>query len=145
MARSKTGLRGVGKPSGEVPAEPVGEFGPGNVGHPVIPAKAGIWLKRSARLEEIPAFAGMTDMGHLAVSRSVVITAGILLAERCLKAGATVLRQDGKSFDAASIGSPLYTIGPPARTWNTCAPGWTAWEAARRRSARRTGCGSCRR
>lgn len=34
MACSKTGLRGVGKPSGGVPAEPVGQFGPGEVGHP---------------------------------------------------------------------------------------------------------------
>ena len=41
--------------------------------------------------------------------RSVVITADILLAERCLKAGATVLRHDGKPFDAASIGSAIAT------------------------------------
>ena len=41
--------------------------------------------------------------------RSVVITADILLAERCLKAGATVLRHDGKPFDAASIGPALAT------------------------------------
>ncbi|MEO1967103.1 MAG: YaiI/YqxD family protein [Sphingomonadaceae bacterium] len=41
--------------------------------------------------------------------RSVVITADILLAERCLKAGATMLRHDGKSFDAASIGSAIAT------------------------------------
>ncbi len=41
--------------------------------------------------------------------RSVVITADILLAERCLKAGAVVLRHDGKSFDAASIGSAIAT------------------------------------
>ena len=41
--------------------------------------------------------------------RSVVITADILLAERCLKAGATVLRHDGRAFDAASIGSALAT------------------------------------
>ena len=40
---------------------------------------------------------------------AVVITADILLAERCLKAGATVLRHDGKSFDAASIGSAIAT------------------------------------
>lgn len=46
MARSKTGLCEVGNPSGEVPAEPVGEFFLGAVGHPVIPAKAGIWLGR---------------------------------------------------------------------------------------------------
>ncbi|WP_271078606.1 YaiI/YqxD family protein [Aurantiacibacter sp. MUD61] len=41
--------------------------------------------------------------------RSVVITADILLAERCLKAGATVLRHDGRAFDAASIGSAIAT------------------------------------
>ena len=41
--------------------------------------------------------------------RSVVITADILLAERCLKAGATVLRHDGKPFNAASIGSAIAT------------------------------------
>ena len=40
---------------------------------------------------------------------SVVVTADILLAERCLKAGAAVLRHDGKSFDAASIGSAIAT------------------------------------
>ncbi|MDP4576122.1 YaiI/YqxD family protein [Qipengyuania sp. G39] len=40
---------------------------------------------------------------------TVVITADILLAERCLKAGATVLRHDGKPFDAASIGSAIAT------------------------------------
>ena len=40
---------------------------------------------------------------------TVVITADILLAERCLKAGAVVLRHDGKSFDAASIGSAIAT------------------------------------
>ncbi|MDG5751619.1 YaiI/YqxD family protein [Qipengyuania sp. XHP0211] len=40
---------------------------------------------------------------------TVVITADILLAERCLKAGASVLRHDGKPFDAASIGSAIAT------------------------------------
>ena len=40
---------------------------------------------------------------------TVVITADILLAERCLKAGALVLRHNGKSFDAASIGSAIAT------------------------------------
>ena len=44
-----------------------------------------------------------------ACPRCVVITADILLAERCLKAGAAVLRHDGKSFDAASIGSAIAT------------------------------------
>ena len=41
--------------------------------------------------------------------RTVVITADIPLADRCLKAGATVLRHDGKPFDAGSIGSALAT------------------------------------
>jgi hypothetical protein len=44
-----------------------------------------------------------------ATPSTVVITADILLAERCLKAGATVLRHDGKSFDASSIGSVIAT------------------------------------
>ncbi|TIX49748.1 YaiI/YqxD family protein [Alteraurantiacibacter aquimixticola] len=41
--------------------------------------------------------------------RSVVITGDILLAERCLKTGATVLAHNGKPFDAASIGSAIAT------------------------------------
>ncbi|MEM7666388.1 MAG: YaiI/YqxD family protein [Pseudomonadota bacterium] len=42
-------------------------------------------------------------------ARSVVITGDILLAERCLKAGAQVLAHNGKPFDAASIGSAIAT------------------------------------
>lgn len=41
--------------------------------------------------------------------RTVVITGDILLAERCLKAGATVLAHTGKPFDAGSIGSAIAT------------------------------------
>ena len=41
--------------------------------------------------------------------QSVVITADILLADRCLKAGATVLAHNGKPFTAASIGSAIAT------------------------------------
>ena len=44
-----------------------------------------------------------------AAPHSLVITADILLADRCLKAGAVVLRHDGKPFDAASIGSAIAT------------------------------------
>lgn len=40
---------------------------------------------------------------------SVVITADILLADRCLKAGATVLAHNGKPFTTASIGSAVAT------------------------------------
>jgi hypothetical protein len=42
-------------------------------------------------------------------TRSVVITGDILLAERCLKAGATVLSHHGKPFTAAGIGGALAT------------------------------------
>ena len=42
-------------------------------------------------------------------ARSVVITADILLAERCLKAGAAVLNHNGKPFDIASIGAAVAT------------------------------------
>lgn len=41
--------------------------------------------------------------------RCVVITGDILLAERCLKAGAQVLAHNGRPFDAASIGSAIAT------------------------------------
>jgi uncharacterized protein YaiI (UPF0178 family) len=41
--------------------------------------------------------------------RSVVITADILLADRCLKAGASVLGPTGKPFTTASIGSQIAT------------------------------------
>ena len=41
--------------------------------------------------------------------QSVVITGDILLAERCLKAGAAVIANNGKPFTAASIGSAVAT------------------------------------
>ncbi|MEO6387606.1 MAG: YaiI/YqxD family protein [Croceibacterium sp.] len=44
-----------------------------------------------------------------ATPRTVVVTGDILLAERCLKAGATVLAHTGKPFDRASIGSAIAT------------------------------------
>jgi uncharacterized protein len=40
---------------------------------------------------------------------SVVITGDILLADRCLKAGAPVLGHNGKPFTLASIGSAIAT------------------------------------
>ncbi|MGV3555769.1 MAG: YaiI/YqxD family protein [Croceibacterium sp.] len=42
-------------------------------------------------------------------ARSVVITGDILLADRCLKAGATVIGHNGKPFTSASIGSAIAT------------------------------------
>jgi uncharacterized protein YaiI (UPF0178 family) len=41
--------------------------------------------------------------------RTVVITGDILLADRCLKAGATVIGPNGKPFTSASIGGAIAT------------------------------------
>ncbi len=41
--------------------------------------------------------------------RTVVITGDILLADRCLKKGATVIGHNGKPFTAARIGSAIAT------------------------------------
>ncbi|MDQ3246140.1 MAG: YaiI/YqxD family protein [Pseudomonadota bacterium] len=40
-------------------------------------------------------------------ARTVVITSDILLADRCLKTGATVIGHNGKPFTGASIGSAV--------------------------------------
>jgi uncharacterized protein YaiI (UPF0178 family) len=42
-------------------------------------------------------------------ARSVVITGDILLADRCLKAGARVLKHNGEEFTPASIGGAIAT------------------------------------
>ena len=48
-------------------------------------------------------------IAEAADARSVVITADILLADRCLKAGARVLKPNGEEFTAASIGGAIAT------------------------------------
>lgn len=42
-----------------------------------------------------------------ATTGDIVVTSDIPLADRCLKAGAAVLRPNGKAFDAGSIGMAL--------------------------------------
>ncbi len=42
-------------------------------------------------------------------AQTVVITGDILLADRCLKAGATVIGHNGKPFTSASIGGAIAT------------------------------------
>ena len=44
-----------------------------------------------------------------ASARTIVVTGDILLAERCLAAGATVIGHNGKPFTAASIGGAIAT------------------------------------
>lgn len=48
-------------------------------------------------------------IAEAAHARSVVVTADILLADRCLKAGASVLSPAGKPFTTSSIGSQIAT------------------------------------
>ena len=48
-------------------------------------------------------------IAEAADARSIVITADILLADRALKAGATVLGPNGKPFTMASIGPAIAT------------------------------------
>jgi uncharacterized protein YaiI (UPF0178 family) len=48
-------------------------------------------------------------IAEAADAKSVVVTADILLADRALKAGATVLAPTGKPFTTSSIGSAIAT------------------------------------
>lgn len=48
-------------------------------------------------------------IAEAADAKSVVVTADILLADRCLKAGATVLAPTGKPFTTGSIGAAIAT------------------------------------
>lgn len=68
------------------------------------------WADAQRPAPEGPKFNAADDWtAEYAGPRSLVITTDIPLVDRCLKAGATVLRHDGKSFDAASIGTALAT------------------------------------
>ena len=53
--------------------------------------------------EAVGWIAGEAELG------TVVITGNILLADRCLKQGATVIGHNGKTFATASIGGALAT------------------------------------
>lgn len=48
-------------------------------------------------------------IAELAGPDAVVVTADILLADRCLKAGASVIAPNGKPFTTASIGGAIAT------------------------------------
>ena len=48
-------------------------------------------------------------IAEAADARAIVVTADILLADRCLKAGATVLSPTGRPFTTASIGAAVAT------------------------------------
>ncbi len=48
-------------------------------------------------------------IAETAGAKDVVVTGDILLADRCLKAGATVIGHNGKPFTSASIGGAIAT------------------------------------
>jgi len=63
-----------------------------------------------ARVTVSDAFDAADDwIADQADAKAVVITSDILLADRCLKAGASVLSGTGKPFTHASIGSAIAT------------------------------------
>lgn len=63
-----------------------------------------------ARVTVSDAFDAADDwIAEAADARTVVVTSDILLADRCLKAGATVISSTGKPFTHASIGSAIAT------------------------------------
>ena len=63
-----------------------------------------------ARVTVSDAFDAADDwIAEAANARTVVVTSDILLADRCLKAGATVISSTGKPFTHASIGSAIAT------------------------------------
>ncbi len=63
-----------------------------------------------ARVTVSDAFDAADDwIADNADAKAVVITSDILLADRCLKAGATVISSTGKPFTHASIGSAIAT------------------------------------
>ncbi len=73
------------------------------------------WLRVPAHplIERIVVSAGFDAaddwIAEHADAAAVVVTGDILLADRCLKAGATVIAPNGKAFTAASIGAAVAT------------------------------------
>ena len=68
------------------------------------------WADAQRPAPEGPKYDATDDwIAEHASPSSVVVTGDILLAERCLKAGARVLKHDGRAFDAASIGGAIAT------------------------------------
>jgi uncharacterized protein YaiI (UPF0178 family) len=62
------------------------------------------------RVQVSGAFDAADDwIAERADARTVVITGDILLADRCLKRGATAIGHNGKPFTAASIGGAIAT------------------------------------
>jgi len=65
-------------------------------------------------------------------ARTIVITGDILLADRCVKAGATVIGHNGRPFTAANIGSAVAARGLAE---DARAMSWAGTGGARERSS----------
>ncbi len=65
-------------------------------------------------------------------ARTIVITGDILLADRCVKAGATVIGHNGRPFTAANIGSAVAARGLAE---DARAMAWAGTGGARERSS----------
>lgn len=66
--------------------------------------------KRISRVIVDDSFDAADDwIAQTASAKSVIVTTDILLADRCLKAGAVVIAPNGKPFTDASIGSAIAT------------------------------------
>ncbi len=77
----------------------------------IFVSNAGLYLPQHPRIQRVATGAGWDAADNWIAERAgegdIVITADILLAERCVKNKATVLGPSGKSFDAASIGTAV--------------------------------------
>lgn len=71
----------------------------------------GIFVPREPLIEAVAAGSGFDAaddwIAECADALSIVVTADILLADRCLKKGAVVIGPTGKAFDAVSIGNAV--------------------------------------
>lgn len=78
-----------------------------------VVSASGLRVPRDPLIEQVIAgdkFDAADDyIAGIAHARAVVVTADILLADRCLKAGATVIAPTGKPFTANSIGGAIAT------------------------------------
>ena len=76
-----------------------------------VVANQPIAVPREASIERIVVSAGPDEADHWIASRagpgSVVVTADVPLADRCVKTGAEVISPVGRRFTAASIGADL--------------------------------------
>jgi uncharacterized protein YaiI (UPF0178 family) len=79
----------------------------------VIVSNSPIAVPREPQIERVVVAAGMDEADNWIAERashgSIVITADIPLASRCVKAGAAVIAPNGNAFTEASIGMTLAT------------------------------------